>query len=446
MMWNKIILFSLLLVGFNANAQETLSIDKAINITLSNNYGIHIAEYTIEKAENNNHLLNKNLLPTLSSTASASRSSSSLKGTYGTGDEFELDDIETKNYSVGLKVSYTLFDGFQRWYTNKNLSVSLSLTKLDARKLIENTLLQVYAGYYATSLLTDNVENQSQILAISKQRLERIKIRSEYGQVTELDILNAEVDVNNDSIQLLNLENQLANSKRDLNVRMGRSVDHKFNTTRDVKFSESLNKDELLASALDANVEVLRSRKQLLIGQNTIQINKGSWLPKLSLNSNYNWSLQDNGQNLNPGNQNQLQEQQNLGFSTALSLSWNIFDSGSSLIRKQNSEIDVLISENNLELLQQELKRDIYNAWSSYQNALFLLKVQSKNVDTNKNNFNRTEQKFKLGQLNSINFRQAQVNLINAQTAFNKAKFDAKISELQLITLSGRLEYVSPLN
>ena len=36
----------------------------------------------------------------------------------------------------------------------------------------------------------------------------------------------------------------------------------------------------------------------------------------------------------------------------------------------------------------------------------------------------------KLGQVTSIEFRQAQINLINAKTAVNNAKFDAKLIEL----------------
>ncbi|MCB0374233.1 MAG: TolC family protein, partial [Muricauda sp.] len=70
---------------------------------------------------------------------------------------------------------------------------------------------------------------------------------------------------------------------------------------------------------------------------------------------------------------------------------------------------------------------------------LFVLQTQEKNVQTNTNNFNRTEEQFKLGQVTSIEFRQAQLNLINAINAKNAAKYDAKLAELQLLQLSGQL-------
>ncbi|MFT5257991.1 MAG: outer membrane protein, partial [Arenicella sp.] len=67
----------------------------------------------------------------------------------------------------------------------------------------------------------------------------------------------------------------------------------------------------------------------------------------------------------------------------------------------------------------------------------FILKAQEKNVQTTQNNFDRTQEKYKLGQVTSLEFRQAQINLINSKTAGNNAKFDAKLIELQLLRLSG---------
>jgi len=66
-----------------------------------------------------------------------------------------------------------------------------------------------------------------------------------------------------------------------------------------------------------------------------------------------------------------------------------------------------------------------------------VLTAQEQNVISNQNNFDRTQERFKLGQITSLEFRQAQINLINAQTALNNAKFDAKLIELQLLQLSG---------
>lgn len=58
---------------------------------------------------------------------------------------------------------------------------------------------------------------------------------------------------------------------------------------------------------------------------------------------------------------------------------------------------------------------------------------------TNLNNFNRTEERYKIGRSNSIEFRQAQINLLNDSLSRNQAKYTAKLAELQALQVSGQL-------
>jgi len=86
-----------------------------------------------------------------------------------------------------------------------------------------------------------------------------------------------------------------------------------------------------------------------------------------------------------------------------------------------------------------EVNRDIANALGNYENKRYIYEVQENNVVTNQNNFERTEEQFKIGQITSIEFRQAQINLLNARTSKNLAKYDAKLAEIQLLQLTGQL-------
>jgi outer membrane protein TolC len=72
-------------------------------------------------------------------------------------------------------------------------------------------------------------------------------------------------------------------------------------------------------------------------------------------------------------------------------------------------------------------------------NKLEIYNIQEKNIITAQNNFDRTQEKFKIGQVNSIEFRQAQLNLLNTELSRNQAKYAAKLAELQLLQISGEL-------
>ena len=68
-----------------------------------------------------------------------------------------------------------------------------------------------------------------------------------------------------------------------------------------------------------------------------------------------------------------------------------------------------------------------------------ILEVQENAVATNQENFERTEEQLRIGRISSLEFRQAQLNLLNAQVSLNQAKFDAKVREIQMLQLAGRL-------
>ena len=83
------------------------------------------------------------------------------------------------------------------------------------------------------------------------------------------------------------------------------------------------------------------------------------------------------------------------------------------------------------------MTKEFRNSYQTHLNNLFIIEVQKKNVETNKNNFNRNLERYKIGQVSSIEFRRAQLNLLSAQLSNNSAKYQAKISEGYFLKISG---------
>ena len=72
-------------------------------------------------------------------------------------------------------------------------------------------------------------------------------------------------------------------------------------------------------------------------------------------------------------------------------------------------------------------------------NNLFILEVQEKSLNTSNNNFLRNLEKYNIGIVSSIEFRRAQINLLNAELSRNTAMYDAKLSELIFLKISGQI-------
>lgn len=433
MNYKKIGLLSFLL-SFSVNyAQELLTKETAVSLALQNNYGIRMAENNVKIAENNASIYNSGYLPKVFGNAGVNYNNNNSKLTAQDGTVSETNGAESNGYNASVGLNYTIFDGLGRSYNYKKLKETHNLSELEAQTVIQNSLLQIFTNYYEVARITENKKNISESLTISKQRLTRMNYGFEYGQNTKLEVLNAEVDVNNDSIRFINEQRLLANSKRNLNLLLGRNITEDFIVATNVSFDLLFNFENLLEKANEYNIEMQKVNKNIEISAYDIKISKSSLYPFLNLNSSYGYNQANNDSSF------PLNKVQGSGFNAGVSLNWNIFDGGTSKTRIQNAKIYADNLQVQKEQVTNQLERNVANALEIYNNAIFILKAEEKNVETNIRNFSRSEEQFKLGQISSIEFRLAQVNLLNAQSNLNEAKYEAKNAEIYLINLTGDL-------
>ncbi len=419
--------------GLQGVAQEILSKEEALKITLENNYGIQIAINELKIADNNKGLLNSGYLPEVIAGSNATYlRDHNITAEFRDGTSTTLSNAESRRYNAEGSINYTLFDGLGRLYNYKRLKESHHLTELQARQTIEAAIFQLMTGYFDVARLKLAAHTAQQSLEISKNRLIRAKNVYQYGQNTQLDVLNAEVDVNNDSIVFLNTRQGYSNAKRDLNFLMGRAVQTDFELDTTIRFIPPLKLELLLEAAKENNVSLLQADSNLKIRKYDLKVDRSDFLPSLGISGGYSWAENQNNSAAF------LSSQQAYGLSGTATLGWNIFD-GSTINRVKNSKIAIENQEILKKQMEQQVILEVSNAFETYQNQLFVLQAQEKNVLTNQRNFQRSEQQFKLGQISSIEFRQAQINLLNAKINRDTAKFDAKMAEINLLQLSGKL-------
>ena len=421
-----------MIFGVGASAQEVLTRDDAMKLALQHNYDIQVAQKNIESSKNNKSIYNTGYLPTATASGSGQVTFNAGENETIQGSQ-SFDAAEAFNYNASVGVNYVIFNGLGRMYNYKQLKEQHNLTELQAKQIIESTMLQLSNAYFQIAQLSENIGILRSALEISKTRQKRAEYGYEYGQGTQLNILNAEVDVNNDSINLLNTKQQLENAKRNLNLIMGRALDTDFTVDTNVVFRMALDSDELTAKALERNIQIAQTKSQLKNSKYAIKASRAGWFPALSANAAYAYQGQDN---LNGAF---LTGSESYGPQAGLSLSWNIFDGGTTKTRTQSAKIAM-----ETQLIQQEqttftVQRDVLNAYSTYQNALFVLRAQQANLVTAQRNFDRTNEMYKQGQVTSIEFRQAHLNQLNAQGSNSQAKYSAKNAELQLKQLAGVL-------
>ena len=415
-----------------SDSADILSLEEAMRQGLENNHNIIVRQRQQEQANNNVFIGNAGFLPRLNLTGNYQHS---IQNTYL---EFagEMPPIDRNNaastYGTSVELQYTLFDGLSRFYQYDRLQELGRTADIQTQLTIENTLFSIVQTYLEVARQRENYNISQTAVELSAQRLERVQNTYDYGGNSKLDVLNAKVDLNTDSVNLTQASLNLENTKRNLNVLMGRDPSHEFVVRDDFEINNDLELDQLLDKAMKQNASLQLARYNLNTARLDEKISGANNLPRLNLNGSYGYNRQENEASF-------IESQEQLGFTGGLSLNYTIYDANVRSTQIQSAEISSEIEQENVTLTKKQLQRDVLNAYATFDNNLFLLEKEQDNLETARLNFERSESALRLGQINSTQFREAQLNLIRAQRSINNLYYQAKLSEVRLYRLAGVL-------
>lgn len=422
-----------MVASYGSYAQDTLTVEEAIAIAVDKNYDLKIARNNVRVAEVEASLLNRGYLPRITAGGNVNYANEDQDVAFSDGTATSIDGAETEMYNASVTAEYTLFDGMERKFTNERQSKNLHLNEWQERQQIENAIISLYETYYNIAFQQQVAQNLLVNIENSRDRLLRSQKRLKYGQGTTLDKLNAQVDLNNDSISYATAVRDLNNLKRNLNLLLGRNVRETFLVDTTVAFLPLLSEDEIVSSVQGNNIQLVLARQNILLSDLDIKINRARMMPKLTGSGSYQWN-----ESQNPPTSFFLSSETQ-GFNLGLNVSWNIFDGGATRTRVEAAKITKNNREIELFRTQEQVKTEVYNAYEIYTNAWYTLEAEANNVRTNNLNFTRTQRQYSLGQVTTVEFRQAQINQLNALNNYARAKYDLKIAEVDLLQLGGKL-------
>jgi len=419
------------LFASQSRAQNLLTPLEAKQITLENNFGIQIAENDLEIAKNLTDKKANGYRPSVVADAGVNGTLGSSSQNFSNGLEASTSNAFNWGANASVGANYTIFDK-RRDLTLEQLQQSVELSDIQLRQTIEQNLLIVYNQYYLLVQLGENIKSLEEVIDISRDQLRRAQYSLDLGQGDGLAILNVQVDIQRDSVSLLNAQMSLDNAKRDLNVAMGRDSDIAFDVNPDQLTAQALSLESLIEEAKNKNTNLQLNKLGIDINMMNLDIIDAERKPTVFAGASYGLNYSDNatGSFINQSNSR--------GLNGNIGLSWTLYDASRS-VRNQNAILNIENQKLQLENLEQLIERDIRNAWSNYQNAIFVLEVEKKALDTNQENFERTEEKVKAGQLGTIEFRQAQLNLLTSQVSLANARVSTKLREIELLQLAGKL-------
>ncbi|GAB4378469.1 MAG: TolC family protein [Salibacteraceae bacterium] len=422
-----------LLLAIQAGAQDTLRLDKAIEIALEKNHRIKIAKDQVEIAKNLATPGNANLLPTVSANASGSYGENNTRlELVNSPVPIEAQGAASINTSASINLNYTLFSGFSNRLNYKKLQLAYGSATALERTQVENTLLSVITAYFNAVRAQDNFKAIEQTLSVSRERVIRSEAAVELTGANRLSYYNALVDFNQDSVSFLNARQVLQASQATLNQLLALPIESIFTLDTIYNIPQLPPYSDLVKNMKSQNPEIVQKRLDEQTSLINLKIARSAYSPTLNLSGSYAYNRSESEGSF-------LLSNQSLGYTVGLNLSLPIYSGGRRTTAINNARIQQEISALQYEEMELNLEKELYVAYQDFQTTSKALVLEKMNLQTAEKNFQLTQERYLMGQVSGIDFRTAQINLLLARNNFSNLKYNLYLSALEVLRLSGNL-------
>lgn len=426
--------FLLVMISVQVQAQDILSLEEAVEITLQNNFEIRLATNDTKADEIAVSPGFAGMLPRVVASADTNNSTQNISQTRSDGTQIDLDNAKNDNIRYGVGLDWTIFDGLSMFARYDQLKELEKLGKAELQNTILSRVSDVMTTYFELVLQHQEIVALDSTLVISQQRVDLASNRFSIGKVSKLEVLNAQVDFNTDKTRFIRLSESYANTKIRLNEIMARDTDIDFEVEEDLLIEKDLVLADLERLAEEQNPELQAQLINKRISELRLKEIKGNRFPTINANTGYNFS--DSESSLGFTTKNNAQGW-NYGFSATI----DIFNGSNQNRSEKIAKIQLENSRIAIEQQTQTIKSQLASAFQTYISNISLIELETYNEEIAKENLDITLAKYKIGTILTIEFRTAQLNYINAQLRLNVAKYQAKLSEITLKQLAGNLSF-----
>jgi outer membrane protein len=422
----------LFLFSINGFSQQMLSLEDAISIAIQNNYNVQIARNAALIDKTNNTIGNAGMLPQVNLIFGNNNNINNTRQQFFSGDERTGNNVNTTNLNANLQLAWTVFDGMRMFATRERLKEIESAGQLNTMIQMENTIYQVMSAYYNIIQHKKRISTIGKAIELSLERRSLAALKKELGTSSSFPVLQADVDINADSAALIRQNLLLKNTKILLNEILGRSPNTEFEINDYLEPTLLPDYQDMLSKAETNNKWLQMTDKNIKISEINIKQWQANRLPSVDVNLGYNFTRFSAEIGV-------LKFNQNLGFSYGLTGRWNIFNGFNNKREIQVAKLNLESGKLSKEQSRLSIHTDLFTFYTNYLAAVEMAEIEKKNINIAKENLNITSEKMRIGTIQSLELRQAQLNLVDAEFRKIMAEFDAHMAILEIKRLTGDL-------
>ena len=403
--------------------QDTLTLSKCVDIALSKNPQIKIAEGNFDFTEAAYTSTVSPLYPQLSFQSSWLKNG----GTFLFGPISRPGNYE--NYTVGIQAQQLIFD-FGKSYSRVSAAGNLSVaSQQDVTIAKQNVILATEIAYY-NYLQTQRIKVVAE--EIQKQADEhsmQAKAFFEAGKNSQYDVMKAETDLANAKVNLITAENNVRLSRLQLENTMNTKFksDDVLQDNLELK-QDSISLDNCINTALNNRPEIISSKYLMDANKSLLTSAWTANLPTINATAGYNWkSLALNEPFYN-------------SWSVGVNFALPIFQGFSLQAGIDQARANLKSSEASYDALTQSVILDVEQQYSALTEAKQRIVATDYLVKQSDETLKLAEGRYKEGVGSPLEITDARVTLYNAKTSYIQSLYDYHVAYAKLLRAMGTIK------
>lgn len=382
------------------------SLDSCISYAIVHNLTVKNRELSKYSGELDIVEAKNAFLPTVSGSASES-----VNFGRGLTSENTYANRNTTNFSIGLNAQMPLFqmrDISQLKYAKTNLTTLLY--QVEAAK--DDVTLNVISGYLQVLYTHELLETARTQVELSAYEYGRQEALADAGKIAEIDVVEAQSQLEQDKLQVVTSENDYTNAVLDLAqlLKLSSIEDFSVLPLTDTDLPIIPKAEAVYREAMMNNNSVLASRNSIKAAEKYISVAKSGYMPTLSLMGGLNTSYYTVSGFDNTGFRTQMRD--NFSKMVGISLQVPLFDGLSTRNAIRKAKVQHLQAQLQLDQTETELYRNIqsayYKATGARQTYLTALETEA----ANRTAFEAMQEKYNIGRANPQEFEQSKNTLL----------------------------------
>lgn len=421
----------------SAFSQTKLTLAQALEIALSENPTIKIADQEIEIKRYAKQGSYAKLYPQIDATASYQRVIEKQTMSMSLGGQTQTIRVGSENsFNGGISAVMPVINA-QLWESLKVSALDVELAVEKARSSRQDMVEQVTKAYYSVLLAKESLAVYKSVYDNAVKNNKNVKMRYDVGSVSEYDMISSNVSVQNAEPNVFEAENSVMLTLWQLKALLGLDLQMDVDVEGSLMDFKSAMDEAYTLSQLDLNdnttMKQFELQEQML--DKALKITKLANVPTLSINAAYLYTALGNDSRFGQ------KEAWNPYSYAGVQLNIPIFAGLARRSATRQARLDLSNLQLQRENTERQLRVAMIQSLNSMQTSVKQFNSANATVEQAKRGYEISVKRYDVGKGTLVEIDNSQLALTQAELSRNSAIYNFLTSKVALDKILGNLEF-----